>query len=317
MADNDEPEKTTFRGNEWEVVSLTASAYAAAPGPEEVELSDSDKGNTNEDEAETSRAMFMSGHFVFPPSEHENLPVELEDIEINNVHGIEDIVPKSGAAEIEGRSDTKDEEKWSVKGMTVLDEFPGIQFFDEMGNRLSIHGTEFEDETLQGVNLTEKGKNVYNSSKFSSFHCETTMGGSTKYDENILIPGIIESSEGGPDSDLSRSRKLAKPAKGDKYDRSGLPCEAWWKRRAASLYAQAKEANAVWSIFIAAAVMGLVILGQRWQQERWQVLQFKWQISVNDEKMGRMLGPLSRLKAVIVSGNRRPPPIRGSSSTDR
>ncbi|XP_057511478.1 ATG8-interacting protein 1-like isoform X2 [Actinidia eriantha] len=313
MADNDEPEKTT-RGNEWEVVLLTASAYAAAPGPEQVELSDCDKGNTNEDEAETSRAMFMSGHFVFPPSEHENLPVEPEDIEIHNVHGIEDIVPEPGAAEIEGRSDTKDEEKWSIKGMALPDEFPGIQFFDEMGNRLSKHGTEFEEEISQGVNLTEKGQNVY-SSKFSSFHRETTMGGSTKYDENVVIPEMIEPSEGGPDSDLSQSPKLAKPARGDKYDRYGLPCEAWWKRRAASLYTQAKEANAVWSIFIAAAVMGLVILGQRWQQERWQVLQLKWQISINDE-MGRMLGPLSRLKDVIVSGNRRMSSIRGSSSTD-
>jgi len=29
--------------------------------------------------------------------------------------------------------------------------------------------------------------------------------------------------------------------------------------------------------------MGLVLLGQRWQQERWQALQLKWQISINHE----------------------------------
>jgi hypothetical protein len=29
--------------------------------------------------------------------------------------------------------------------------------------------------------------------------------------------------------------------------------------------------------------MGIVILGQRWQQERWQALQLKWQASINNE----------------------------------
>ena len=77
MADNEEGEENTSRGAEWEVVSLTASTYAAAPGPEEVELKDDENGNTYGEDgaAETSRAMFMSGHFVFPPSLHENLPL--------------------------------------------------------------------------------------------------------------------------------------------------------------------------------------------------------------------------------------------------
>lgn len=45
MADNEEGEATTSRGNEWEVVSLTASAYAAAPGPKGIETSDDGKSN--------------------------------------------------------------------------------------------------------------------------------------------------------------------------------------------------------------------------------------------------------------------------------
>ncbi|KAE8697589.1 Origin recognition complex protein 5 [Hibiscus syriacus] len=44
MADNGEEKENIPRGNEWEVVSLTASAYAAAPGPKEVETKDDSIG---------------------------------------------------------------------------------------------------------------------------------------------------------------------------------------------------------------------------------------------------------------------------------
>ncbi|XP_057463593.1 ATG8-interacting protein 1-like [Actinidia eriantha] len=279
MANNEKGEEITSQGNEWEVVLLTASAYAAAPGPKQVELNDNDKGNlVAEDEGETSHALLMSGHFVVPPSQHENSPVESDGVEIQNTEGVEDEVPVLGADE-GGRSDTKGEENWSIKGLAMPDEFPGIDFFEEKNNKLSsIHGTEFDEgAALQGLSLIDKEQSMYSEAQFSSFHSETTMGGSNTTDENKIIPGQTESSKVGPNSNISQ---LPKDAKEDKNDGSELPCEAWWKRRAASIYSQAKEANAVWSIFIAAAVVGLAILGQRWQQERWQALQHKWQFTI-------------------------------------
>jgi hypothetical protein len=314
MADSEEGEEPTSRGNEWEVVSLTASAYAAAPGPEHIVLNDDDKGNAVEEgEAQTSHAMLMSGHFVFPPRKYENLPVEPENIGIQNIQGVEDYVTELGADK-GGRSDTKDEENWTVKGLAMPDEFPGIDFYDEKVDRLSIPGTDFNGRTtLQGLNLSEKEQSMYSASNFSSFQSETTTGGSNT-GENTVTPGQTEPPEGGLDSDISQFPKLSKE---DKNDDSEFPCDAWWKRGAASLYAQAKEANTFWSIFIAAAVMGVVVLGQHWQQERCKALQLKWQFSINDEKLGRMFGPISRFKDAIVGGNRRGSFIRGTSSTER
>ncbi|KAF3557255.1 hypothetical protein F2Q69_00010795 [Brassica cretica] len=49
------------------------------------------------------------------------------------------------------------------------------------------------------------------------------------------------------------------------------------------MYIRTREANAMWSLFFAAAVTGLVVLGQRWQQERWQLLQLMWQSSISSE----------------------------------
>lgn len=274
---NEEGEENTSRGNDWEVVSLTASTYAAAPGPEEVEL----HNHTYEEEAETSRALFMSHHFVFPPSEHENLPLEPDQIEIHNEQGGTDVVTELGAEE-GGKSSGKDEENWNLKGLTEPDEFQGIQFFNKKGSSLSTGGSEFEEgTTLQGLNLGDIEQNIYDAAKYSSFQNETALGVSRSYVEDMGIPGLTESSEQGLDpGDISQ---LPKPSKDDNYDGSGLPYGTWWKRRAASLYSHAKDTSALWSIFVAAAVMGLVVLGQRWQQERWQALQLKWQVGLNNE----------------------------------
>ncbi|KAL5551063.1 hypothetical protein UlMin_001239 [Ulmus minor] len=313
MSEKEEGEENTSRGNEWEVVSLTASAYAAAPGPEEVELNETDKSNTHGEEAETSHALFMSRHFVFPPSQHENLPLESDNSEIHDEDGDKDVVTEL-AAEEGGRSSGKDEENWTFKGLTEPDEFPEIQCFDEKGKRLSFHSSEFEEgANLQDLDLIEE-QNMYVASTYTSFQNETTLGGPTPYTEETITPGLVESSDTGFDAeDITQSPK---PLKDAKHGGTELPCGAWWKRGAASFYSHAKEANAVWSIFLAAAVMGLVILGQQWQQERWQVLQLKWQFSLKNEKTGRMFGPMSRLKDMIVGGQRRGSLIRGSSSNE-
>ncbi|XP_004306770.1 PREDICTED: uncharacterized protein LOC101296319 [Fragaria vesca subsp. vesca] len=313
MADNEEGEESTGRGNGWEVVSLTASAYAAAPGPQEVELSNDDESGRDGELAETSRALFMSGHFVFPPNQHENLPLEPEKSEVEDVKVQKDAVDEIKIEE-GGRSRGKEEENLTLKGLDVSDEFAGIQFTKEKDNRYPIGGTEFGEGTaLEGLHFDDNEQAVYGAAKFG-FDGETVLRGSSTYGDNTDIPGITEPSEQGLDlsGDTCQSPR---PMKDDKFDGSDLPCGAWWKRRAYSLYSHAKEANACWSIIVAAAVMGLVILGQRWQNEGWQALQQKWQSSV-DQKAGRILAPISRLKDVIVGGQRHGSFIGGSTSSE-
>ncbi|KAJ4952123.1 hypothetical protein NE237_028955 [Protea cynaroides] len=302
MADNEKQgEETSSRGNEWEVVSLTASTYSAAPGPKSFESTD-DMGHESVEDEETSRAMFMSGHFVFPPSQHENLPLvtELTDnCEIDN----ETRDMPVGSNKVLGldmeegdRSDKKNDENWDSKRSTAPEDLPGIQFFDEKGNRLSVHTTEFEEGTgLQGLNSVDEEQSIYTASKSSSFHSEAKISGSTVCDDH---DALAEPTDPSQQSLSSPSSLSTGHNKSDKYNGGGLPCEAWWKRRAAALYVHAKEANAFWSIFVAAAVMGLVIIGQQWQQERWQVQQLKWQFNINDEKMNRIL--VTSLLSVFV-----------------
>ncbi|KAL2472712.1 hypothetical protein Fot_48448 [Forsythia ovata] len=310
MADNDEGEETAPKGNEWEVVSLTASAYAAAPGPQQVDSSDDNQGNLGAgNDAETSHAMIMSGHFIFPPTQHENFLLEPEFNAICSGKGGEDDTPQL-LAEQGSKLKAKEEEIVSIKGL-ISDEFPGIQILDEKNDRFSTSRTDFEKDVA-----FDKEHSIYSTAEFCSFHSEAPMGNSDTVEEDLETKDILEPFDSASDSCLSNFQK---PVEEDKYDGADLPCEAWWKRHAASLYAHAKEANTFWSIFVAAAVTGLVILGQKWQQEKWQVLHLKWQFGINDEvlRMGRMLNPISRLKEVLVGGHRRGSFIRGSTPAGR
>lgn len=263
MADNEEAKETGPRGNEWEVVSLTASAYAASPGPEPVDSSEDSMTKLDEKhKGETSNAMFMSSHFVFPPSQHENLPIEPEFDESHSEKGSEDELGKEEGV----RSAAKDEEDATIEGL-MSEEFPGIQVCDEKGNTPSLSGAEFRKDVA-----FDKVQSIYTPAELSSFNSETTMGMSNNSGDGAGTDDSVAPLDDSLDPDLPNFQKSIE---GDKYDSAGLPCEAWWKRRALSIYVHAKEANTVWSIFIAAAVMGLVIIGHQWQHERLQVLRLR------------------------------------------
>ncbi|KAK6157332.1 hypothetical protein DH2020_011580 [Rehmannia glutinosa] len=243
MAD-EEGKENAPRGNDWEVVSLTASAYAAAPGPEQVDSSQDSQGKLDaKHEAETSSAMFMSSHFDFPPSQHENLPLEPEYNEIHNEKGSEDVFSQLVKDEGVISDVDKDEENVTFRGL-MSDEFPVIPIFDDKGNILSGSGADFG----KGVAF-DNVQSIYNTAEFSSFHNETAMGKSNNNEEGEGADDSIEPLDSALDSDLP---DFQKPFEG-----------------------------------------------------------------TNMMRMGRMLGPISRFKDVIVGGNRRGSLVRGSASTER
>ncbi|KAK1266940.1 hypothetical protein QJS04_geneDACA000382 [Acorus gramineus] len=274
---------TSSCGNEWEVVSLTASAYAAAPGSNEFVPTDAnnDKEITGDQQAPSS-AMFMSKHFMFPPGQLENLPIKPECIDIRDESAdqgkdfckeiqvdLEDMIG-CGKAEQQG---------WDIKGISEIEEVHGIHFFNK-GKSISMRGIDFEEsKTYQGLNLVLEEQSIYGGAGYGSIHSEEHISGPDGYDEDTIVS---ESDQLNIDaySDTSKSPKLGKD---NKFNGSGIPCEAWWKRQASFVYTHAKEANTFWSVCVAAALMGLVVLGQRWQQERWQIQQLKWHFSISDE----------------------------------
>lgn len=109
------------RGADWEVVTLTASTYAAAPsGPEGAAQG---KGlGEGKDGRGSSNTLLMSDHFVFPPSEHENLPIETALLEPQESTSVEDAGFKNVVESYDDGSET-------------------VKYYDE-GKSLSVHDAE-------------------------------------------------------------------------------------------------------------------------------------------------------------------------------
>ncbi|KAF3335749.1 hypothetical protein FCM35_KLT20256 [Carex littledalei] len=63
----------------------------------------------------------------------------------------------------------------------------------------------------------------------------------------------------------------------------GVEKEGWWKNQVLTVYKNVKEATTMWSVFWAAALVGIAIVGQRWQREKLQIQQLKLQFRINNE----------------------------------
>lgn len=309
MADKEEVHPTAPRGADWEVVSLTASAYAAAPNGDMAEVKFGENGEVvDTDQVETSNKLFMSGHFVLPPNYHENPPPEPENTDILGEQVRKDDGSES-VKELGGKSDANEEENWNISKLTESDGFHGIPFSNEKSNVLAFSDSDITENAT--LSLGGKEQSIYCSSNLHSLHSEATMGTINIDDETSTLDQPVQSS----DSILvSNIPDLSKNSKEDGHGGSGVPSAAWWKKQVASLYAHAKETNTFWSIFAAAAVMGILVIGR---QERWQVLCHEWKSRIHDERMRMLAGPISRLKDAIVGGNRQDFSIRGSTSGER
>ncbi|XP_008779249.2 ATG8-interacting protein 1-like isoform X2 [Phoenix dactylifera] len=277
MAHNKKEDKeTSLHGADWEVVSLTASMYAAAPGPKQYEPTDeSITQDFDNNEPEFPETMFMSSHFGFPPSKHEKFPIEPDYSEIDNEFRDQDV----SHAEEYGNGPNKTH-KESCKDKSD-DSLHGFQFFFDNGKGLSVSDMEFgEGKSLQDLSLVGEDSVI-----LDAYHAETDTSSSIICSESSDIAKPNNPSYQNPDS--PNFTNASERSEENKEDASYLPCEAWWKRKAVLLYNHVKETNTFWSVFVAAAMMGLVILGQRWKREKLQIQQFKLHFRINSEKIGQ------------------------------
>uniref|UniRef100_A0A7N0R8B6 ATG8-interacting protein 1 n=1 Tax=Kalanchoe fedtschenkoi TaxID=63787 RepID=A0A7N0R8B6_KALFE len=310
MAESGDREEIAPRGNDWEVVSLTASAYAAAPGPKAVEEVVGDKGSAyGDDKVEASQAMFMSGHFVFPEKQNEEMPLgtEFDDSEVQKKYEVEEL---ASLAISDGSSGSveKGDGHLDLKGSAIIEDILQTGEFDLKDGALVIGSAEIQRSRSQPEpNLLEPEQGIHDAVE------ETNVGGAS--DVKTMISEQTHHSEEA-NADGPTEVTSSKQVKDKKKAWSSIPWKPWWKRRAASLYDHVKEANPLWSIVIAAAVMGLAIVGHRWQQRKSQVPKLNLQFSAKEEKAGKMLSPISRVKEAFVIGNHGSGSVRSNISSD-
>lgn len=285
MADEERDiNETNTWGTDWEVVSLTASAYAAASGPQRFDPEEQHKNQEfSKSEQDYSEAMFMSKHFVFP-QEPEYVP---SDHYRGKIH-----------------KNYLDDEKFSEPQKFNKDKgkIDPSELFDT-GHSFSDHSMDFGDGKQEDLKIVEKEHDLFVAPIYSNLDEEAFMSSPLVYEDISELAETRNPSPEKPDYPSWRSHSC-EPHEEENNEKCDESHEAWWKKRAMSVYNHAKGTNAFWSIFVAVAMAGFVILGQRWRREKTYFQQFKWKFSGPDEKINRMAGPVSRLK-VLVGGNHR------------
>lgn len=274
------------QGTDWEFVSLTASTYAAAPDPQGFDpVAQHINQEFNKTEQDCNEALLMSKHFVVPqgpgnlPSEHYSSEIYKEQI-LNVEKFSEPCKFNKEKGKIDSDSD----------------------LFDT-GHTLSDHNMEFGDGKQEEDPKTLKKEHaLFLSPNYNNFVEEVDMNLPVVHDD---ITDFVEPRNLSPENFDYPSLPThdCKPNE-ENHERCDESHEAWWKKRAISVYNNAKGTNTFWSIFVAVAVAGLVILGQRWQREKSYFQQFKWKFGGTDEKIDRMAGPVNRIK-VLLGGNHR------------
>ncbi|GAB2232169.1 hypothetical protein Droror1_Dr00011196 [Drosera rotundifolia] len=145
-----------------------------------------------------------------------------------------------------------------------------------------------QHENLPAV---EEDQEIHKGEKDLASELQTEEGDRSKQKEkdNLNIPGL-KIAENFSVSNVFYGKGGSLPIHDSRFDEclcvmgEDPPSRAWWEKPVACLRAHVNESNAIWFILIAAAIVGLVILGQKWQQERKQVLQQRLQLNLTTEK---------------------------------
>lgn len=267
-------EQTSPRGNDWEVVQLTASAYAAAPAPRRPEPSEEAEAKKYGTKGgDSAAALLMSGHFSVSQCEVESLLIGADSKEPPKELCSQDAVSNDG-----------DEAKYQETCKHKLEgDLPSIPSLDK-GKNVSLGDMEFDDaKALQGMSLVGEESVGFSSPIYTSIEAEKDLGRSAmesrnekKTEEPTLH--IVNPKTG--------SSKVVSSGEQNKPDGSG-PRDAWWKKRILSLYKNAKESNNFWPIVAAtaaaAALVGLAYFGHRWHKGKLQLQLGKQPPSSNKE----------------------------------
>ncbi|KAI3962006.1 hypothetical protein MKW92_041604 [Papaver armeniacum] len=280
-------EDSEYQGEELPLVEMNRKLsllrlHAAAPGPKGLDSNNVDLGSdVGGDAVETSTV------------QHENLPVQPDcsnSVTQDFLHHNE--VSRLDMEEGE-KSEKFDEDSWNIKGLEVLEELHHSQFFDEKGEKSPLCE---ESISFQRIKLVNKEDIIDMNANLCSYHdVEASLSASTISESTTVM------SEPGAAAKLDSSSKISESHNPPEEDIHGLPCQAWWKKCATSWYSQAKDANALWSVVVAAALMGFVVIGHRWQRESSQGRQLKWHFSISDEGLEEILCPLSKAKRLTCT----------------
>lgn len=256
-------EQASPRGNDWEVVQLTASAYAAAPAPRKPEPSDEAEAKRYGAKGDDLAAgLLMSGHFSVSQSEVESLLVGADTKE----------------------PPPKDKEEPCEHTKLLEDDVPTIPFDDGKALKgMGLVGEEpagFSSPVYSSITESRSDKR---SEEPTTLHSLNPVTGSTKVvspdEQSEPAAGSGSGSGSGPREAWWKKQLLS-------LYRNAKESKHLWPIVATT-----------------AALVGLAYLGRRWHKGRLHFQLLKISPSTNNEKISDAVGPLNRINDILVAGN--------------
>ncbi|KAF0935459.1 hypothetical protein E2562_032705 [Oryza meyeriana var. granulata] len=269
-------DQTSPRGNDWEVVQLTASTYASAPGPRMSEPSDEAevKGYGTKGDDDSAAALLMSGHFKVSQNEVESLLRGTDSKERHKELCGQDAVSAEG-------DDRKFQETCEHK---LKDDLHRIPSFDK-GKNLSLVDMEFDDgKAFQGMGLVGEEPVGFSSSRYSSIDAKKELSWSVTESKNEKKTEEPTLQNVNP---VIVSSKVVASSEQNKPDDSELPRDASWRKQLLSLYKNVRKSNKFWPIVVAAtALVGITYFVRRRQKGKLQHQPVKLYPSRNETSVG-------------------------------
>jgi hypothetical protein len=202
MADESKVDEVSSMADKLKLPPLVSSVYATPlfrRGLEPINLPGF--GDVSNDQP----GIFISDGFVFPPSEHENLPIE-PDVNEND----------------KGKENSCVDDEWCYVTPEEVDDIS---------------------------------------------------------DEHQSVRGGLPSANGTAYPDSKTPEVHSKHVKDHITGNSDLPCEGWWKRKTTYIFHHIKGVTTVCSVVAAGAVVGFVVMGQRFHQDNWHFQQIHLSVS--------------------------------------
>jgi len=292
--------QTSPRGNDWEVVQLTASNYASQPGPARSQPSDeeSDGRVYGTQGTDPAAALLMSGHFSASRNDDDSLLVKADSKERQEGCGSEYAVSNEG-------NDSRYEEKLKDDG---LDRIPS---FDKGKSLSSVDVEPDVGNTSGGVSSPAEDLAMLSSSGHT-VTVDTEKELSWSATESKTTEEKIEDPTLQNVDSITGSSKVVASGEESRPDGSGGPRGAWWQKQIISLYKSARESNKFWPIIVAgAALMGMAYFRRRWLKGKLHLQQVKLQPASSKEMINHAVAPLNRIKDILAAGNHPSPATHG------
>ncbi|KFK32030.1 hypothetical protein AALP_AA6G191100 [Arabis alpina] len=229
--------------------------------------------------------LILSDHFSSGETTDPSLVESGDSFRVDSSSGPLDVSRSDDASSVRNESGFDDLLCGTGDGGEATDEnLPEVEAVAELagGGTVSHYDDALEEEAIEDLSksFSDSGGNEMVSADSGVVNGE---------EEIVSDNGVVASTEETQGNEESKSKEIV-----------------WWKMPFVLLKYSAFRIGPVWSVSIAAAVMGFVLLGRRLYNMKKKAQRFNLKVTIDDKKVSRVMSQAARLNEVFTEVRRVP-----------